>query len=203
MFFDAMDGLVPSDQNGKVDAYEYEPPANGEIASSDDCATDSPMYTPSAEGCVDLVSSACASTEESVFIEASENGNDAFFLTSEKLVPGDVDSAYDVYDAHVCGSGWECPAQAAVTPPCTGTESCRGAPAPQPSIYGASGTATYSGPGNPASAGQTTTTTKTATKVTKKTVKCKRGFVRKKVKKREACVKRPKKAKKSSKKKGR
>lgn len=197
LFFDASDGLLPVDKNDQVDAYEYEPPRNGEIAQSDDCTAGSATYSPAAEGCVDLVSSG-ESSEESVFVEASENGNDVFFLTSASLVPGDRDSAYDVYDAHVCGSGWECQGQAAVSPSCTGTESCRGVSAPQPSIFGASGTATFSGPGNSASAAAPAAGPPPK-KVTKKTVKCKEGFVRKKVKTKQVCVKKPKKAKKAKK----
>jgi hypothetical protein len=199
LFFDSTDGLVSSDRNGATDAYEYEPSANGETVAdgaNDTCSTGATTYNASAEGCIDLVSSG-ASLDESVFLEASENGDDVFFLTSARLASSDVDSAYDVYDAHVCGSGWECPAPPVVSPPCTGTESCRGAPAPQPSIYGSPSSATFAGPGNPAPATQPTITVK---KTTKKTVKCKPDYVKKKVKKKEACVKAKskKRAKKSS-----
>jgi hypothetical protein len=83
-----------------------------------------------------------------VFLDASESGNDVFFLTAGKLVAGDTDNALDVYDAHVCGSGWECPVPPTVAPPCSNTSSCRGASESQPSVFGASGTATFSGAGN-------------------------------------------------------
>ena len=175
LFFDSTDGLVPSDRNGATDAYEYEPPVNGETIAdggNDTCVAGSATYSQTAEGCIDLISSG-SSPEESVFLEASENGDDAFFLTSEKLTPSDVDSAYDVYDAHVCGSGWECPAPPAVSPPCTGTESCRAAPAPQPSIYGSPSSATFSGPGNPAPATGTGPAAKRITKTT--AAKCPKG----------------------------
>ncbi len=154
-------------------------------------------YSPSSEGCIDLVSSG-TSTDESVFIEASENGDDAFFLTSEKLAPSDTDTAYDVYDAHVCGSGWQCEEPAAVSPPCSDTESCRAAPAPTPSIFGAPSSATFSGAGNAQPTTQTggVSTKKTTTK--KPTVECKKGLVKRKVKKREECVKKAKKTSKAS-----
>jgi hypothetical protein len=174
LFFNSTDGLVSADKNGTTDAYEYEPPANGEVAGSDDCTSGSSTYVAVDEGCVDLVSSG-TSTEESVFIEASEDGNDAFFLTAEKLAPSDADSAYDVYDAHVCRSGWQCREQPAVSPPCTGTESCRSAPLPQPSIYGDPSSATFSGPGDIPPVTQTTGGAP-AKPVTKKvTVRCAKG----------------------------
>lgn len=191
LFFDSTEGLVPTDKNGVVDAYEYEPPVNGEVAGSDSCTDGSQTYSPAADGCVDLVSSG-TSTEESVFIEASENGDDVFFLTAEKLAKSDTDTAYDVYDAHVCGSGWVCPVPAAVSPPCSNTESCRAAPAPAPSIFGAPSSATFVGAGNVTPAASTPP----KKKVTKKAVKCKRGFVKNK---KGRCVKSVRKKKKARK----
>jgi hypothetical protein len=197
LFFNSTDGLVPSDRNGVADAYEYESPANTETATdgaNDTCTPSSATYSQAAEGCIDLISSG-ASPEESVFLEASENGNDVFFLTAEKLAASDVDSAYDVYDAHVCGSGWECPAPSVVSPPCTGTESCRGAPAGQPSLYGSPASATFSGPGNSVG-GVGTNPPVVKPKPKAKPVKCKRGLVKNKKGK---CVKKPKKKNKAKK----
>lgn len=177
LFFDSTDGLAPRDRNGVADTYEYEPPANGETVAdgaNDTCTTSLATYNVSAEGCVDLVSSG-TSPEESAFMEASENGNNVFFLTSERLVPSDTDSAYDVYDAHVCGWQWECPAPSAVSPPCTGTESCRGAPAPQPSLYGSPASATFSGLSNQAHLGGSTGTATKKTTTKKKVAKCRKG----------------------------
>ena len=206
LFFNSVDALVAGAYQGVTAPYEYEPPANGEIEADgghDTCTTASSAYVASAEGCVDLLTRG-ASSEESMFLEASENGNDVFVLTSEKLAPSDIDRAYDVYDAHVCGSGWECPSPPAVSPPCTGTESCRGAPAPQPSIYGAPSSATYSGAGNPAPPPPSSPAGSPSKKtVTKKAAKCKRNFVREKVKMkgkmREVCVKKVKRAKRGGK----
>ena len=61
----------------------------------------------SESGCIGLIS-AGNSAQESVFIEASEGGEDAFILTTSRLAPQDADSAYDVYDAHVCGEASPC-----------------------------------------------------------------------------------------------
>jgi sugar lactone lactonase YvrE len=141
LFFDSVDALVPQDVNSTSDVYEYEPPAVGS------CTPASASYSARQGGCVDLVSSGISS-EESAFLDASESGNDVFFLTSGKLVAGDTDSSYDVYDAHVCGSGWECQQPPDVSPPCTNTTSCRGAPEPQPSVFGASDSATFAGAEN-------------------------------------------------------
>jgi hypothetical protein len=141
LFFDSVDALVPQDVNGTADVYEYEPAGVGS------CITASTGYSPGQGGCIGLVSSGIAS-EESVFLDASESGSDVFFLTAGKLVAGDTDNALDVYDAHVCGSGWACPTTTVVSPPCTNTASCRMAPMQQPSVFGASGSAMFSGAGN-------------------------------------------------------
>ena len=70
-------------------------------------------------------------------------------------------------------------------PPCTATESCRGAATPQPGeVFGAPSSSSFSGEGNLAPQGAPPA--KPAVKT--KTVKCRRGYVRRKVKKREQCV---------------
>ena len=79
-----------------------------------------PTFSPASGGCVGLISSG-TSAEESAFLDASENGDDVFFLTASRLVPQDVDTALDVYDAHVCSAASPCPPpSAAVTPACEG-----------------------------------------------------------------------------------
>ena len=127
LFFDAADSLVKQDVNGKEDVYEYEPLGIG------GCAGES-----AENGCVALISSG-KSENESTFLDASESGNDVFFLTSSSLVPSiDTDKAFDIYDARVCsgaGADEACPPTAlAAAPPCSGEE-CRAAPSPQPT-YG-------------------------------------------------------------------
>src|ERR1019366_5285612 len=47
-------------------------------------------------GCVRLISGATG-TEESTFLDASESGDDVFFLTSEALAAGDSDTSYDAW----------------------------------------------------------------------------------------------------------
>jgi WD40-like Beta Propeller Repeat len=142
LFFNSSDALVPQDVNGNEDVYEYEPPGTG------DCTTGSVRFSERSGGCVGLVSSGQA-VGESAFLDASGNGGDVFFLTAAKLVSQDYDTALDVYDAHECTSQAPCfPAPVAVPPPCGTGDACKAAPSPQPAIFGASGSATFSGAGN-------------------------------------------------------
>lgn len=134
LFFDSATALVPQDTNGLADVYEYEPDDVGSCAEG--------------EGCVQLISSG-TSGEESTFLEASESGDNAFFITTAQLTPQDTDTAYDVYDARVCSEADPCTKAPASTPPCATGESCKGAQTPQPTIYGAPASATFSGAGNP------------------------------------------------------
>jgi hypothetical protein len=217
LFFNARSSLVPNDVNDQWDVYEYEPEGVGTCTSATGSGSDvfKPANTIEVEGrdveegpgCVGLISSG-ESKDESVFLDASEasgegphgeelndGGGDVFFLTTAKLAPQDVDESYDVYDAHECTSESPC-TQAATTPaPCNNEASCKPAPEPQPSVYGPPASATFSGPGNLASPPLVV-----VKKATKKTAKCRHGFVRKKVKKKAQCVKvkSKKKAKKSS-----
>jgi hypothetical protein len=135
LFFNSTDALVPQDSNGVADVYEYEPDALGSCAQ--------------AEGCVNLISSG-TSGEESAFIEASESGDDVFFVTTARLSTQDVDTDYDVYDAHVCTSSVPCLQPPTSPPPCNNGEACKAAQTPQPPIFGAPASATFTGAGNPA-----------------------------------------------------
>jgi hypothetical protein len=109
LFFDSSDALVPGDTNGTEDVYEYEPPVGGEESpDGDTCTEESVSYSPASGGCIALVSNG-VSPEESAFLDASANGDDVFFLTTSKLVAGDLDRSLDVYDAHVCSSSAPCP----------------------------------------------------------------------------------------------
>ncbi|HEY2142009.1 MAG TPA: hypothetical protein VGG98_08115 [Solirubrobacteraceae bacterium] len=152
LFFNSDDALVSQDVNGTWDVYQYEPPLVGS------CSTASVTYRERSRGCVGLISSG-SSPEESAFLDASatggrdpeghEGGGDVFFLTAEKLVSQDFDTGLDVYDAHECMSSAPCfPTPAAQPPPCTTEASCKVAPSPQPGIFGAPPSATFSGPGN-------------------------------------------------------
>jgi hypothetical protein len=142
LFFDTAAALVPQDANGTQDVYEYEPPGLGS------CNEESPSYSARSAGCVNLISSG-ASAQESAFMDASESGDDVFFLSSAKLSPLDTDTARDIYDAHVCSASSPCISFSEVqSPPCTTEASCKAAPTPQPSIFGAPASATFQGPGN-------------------------------------------------------
>jgi hypothetical protein len=82
VFFDSSDVLAGQDSNLRPDVYEWEASGIGGCARAD--------------GCVGLVSSG-RSREPSLFIDASADGTDVFFLTEYSLVPQDPGS-YDLYD---------------------------------------------------------------------------------------------------------
>ncbi|HTZ64270.1 MAG TPA: hypothetical protein VMB51_09205 [Solirubrobacteraceae bacterium] len=135
LFFNSPDALVPADQNDKEDVYEYEPQDIGSCAFS--------------AGCVGLISSG-TSSHESVFLDASETGDEAFFITAAPLVAADRDSAYDVYDARVCGEASPCiGSSGASTQGCESTVSCRPGVEQPPTVAAAAPSETYTGPGNP------------------------------------------------------
>lgn len=104
VFFNTAEALVPEDTNGRVDAYEWE------------------------DGAVHLISSG-QSEQDSYFVDASANGDDAYFVTREQLVGWDVDTLLDVYDARVGGGLPEPP----VTHVCAG-EACEDPSAQPPGI---------------------------------------------------------------------
>jgi hypothetical protein len=221
LFFDGYDALVPQDTNGTGDVYEYEPagvPA-GAHACSPSSVSGSDVFEPArafrtsegegeaGAGCTALISSG-TSPQESTFLDASETGGegpggeelsegggDVFFLSNAKLVPQDVEASPVIYDAHECTTSSPCPPPAAEAPPvCTTETSCKAAATPQPTIFAPSGSATFNGLGNLISPPPAI-----VKKVTAKTVTCKKGFVKKKVKNKQVCVKKPKKKSKAKK----
>jgi len=120
LFFDSPDQLVPQAANGKEDVYEYEPEGAGSCEQ--------------ASGCVSLISSGSA-TQESAFLEAGEDGDSAFFITAQPLVPADHDTNYDLYDARVCTTSSPClSSEASSSVTCEGSGSCQPGsfPAPTP-----------------------------------------------------------------------
>ena len=152
LYFNSHDPLVPQDVNGTWDVYQYEPVGVG------DCRETSVSFNPRSGGCAGLISSG-GSAEESGFLDASatggrtvdgrEGGGDVFFLTAAKLAPQDYDTALDIYDARECTAASPCFApQAEQPPPCTTGDSCKPASSPQPEIFGAPPSATFSGTGN-------------------------------------------------------
>jgi hypothetical protein len=198
LFFNSPDALVPLDVSKQSEVYEYEPVGAGTCTES--TSSGSELYVPQEHGCVALISTGTAA-EGSRFLEAAEGsgegehgepgstgGRDVFFLTTEKALPQDVDTVPDVYDAHECTTASPCISVASSPSPCTTEASCKAPPTPQPTIYAAPSSATFVGPGN-----QATPPPPVVPKtVTKKTAKCKKGFVKNKKNK---CVKKPKKKK--------
>jgi hypothetical protein len=155
LFFDSPGGLVSKDVNGTGDVYEYEPAGVGGCSASAGSGGVAfklggelaPGVIESA-GCVGLVSSG-SSSEESAFLDASEAGGDVFFISTARLSPFDTEGGLTTYDAHECTSSSPCtPRPPPPTPACSTEASCKAAPSPQPSIFGPSGSATFSGLGN-------------------------------------------------------
>lgn len=141
VFFNSSDALAPQDANGQEDVYEFEPVGIG------GCVSSSVTFSQKTGGCVSLIS-AGTSPEESAFLDASEGGSDVFFMTTSRLTSQDYDTAYDIYDAHECSSAAPCIAPPVSPPPCDTGDSCKAAPSPQPSVFGAPASATFAGAGN-------------------------------------------------------
>jgi hypothetical protein len=118
IFFNAIDSLVPADSNGQWDVYQWEPTGVGDCTASSAGAS----ISPSAGGCVSLLSSGSAEREAG-FLDASQSGDDVFFLTSARLSVTDEDEELDVYDARVNGVAAtlsprsECQGEACQSPP--------------------------------------------------------------------------------------
>ena len=109
-FFQSSDALVLTDTDAAPDAYEWEAQGEGGCGRPG--------------GCVALISSG-RSAGGGLFVDASADGADAYFITDASLVEGDLGSG-DLYDARI-GGGFP------VTPkpiPCTG-DACQVLP-PEP-----------------------------------------------------------------------
>jgi hypothetical protein len=160
LFFDSTAALSPQDTNGREDVYEYEPAGVGGCTG--------------AESCINLISSGTGA-RGSQFVDADVEGNNAFFVTFDQLLPSDGDEDLDLYDARVGGG-----LLSQATPPCQG-EACRPALAGSPSIYGPPTSQTFSGSGNVVVAPPVKAVKPTAKIKAKKKVKAKkRGRKRKK-----------------------
>jgi hypothetical protein len=148
LFFNSSDALVPADANGKEDVYEYEPVGIGSCQGPGYGQSASVIFSEGIGGCVSLISTG-TSTEESAFMDASETGSDVFFLTLSRLSSQDYDNSIDLYNAHECTPSSPCAVTPAlVPPPCTTGDACKPAPTPQPALFGAPSSATFSGAGN-------------------------------------------------------
>jgi DNA-binding beta-propeller fold protein YncE len=161
LFFDSSDALVAQDTNGTEDVYEYEPAGVG------GCSGSSSTFNGVSGGCVGLISSG-SSPEQSGFLDASESGDDVFFLTAAQLSPRDIDTAFDVYDAHVCSAAVPCASPPAPGPPACVGDACQGAvSAPEDFTPGS---LTFQGPGNPAASPTSSVSHRAG-----KTARCPRG----------------------------
>ena len=150
VFFNTAQALVSQDNNGQVDAYEWE--RNG----AHGCQRSA--------GCIYLLSGG-TSTDNSYFVDASASGNDAFIITRAQLVSQDQNETFDLYDVRVGAP------QPPSPPACSGT-GCQGVP-PAPPIFATPSSVTFNGVGNFAPPA------KQAVKPKKKSKRCKRGSVRK------------------------
>jgi hypothetical protein len=110
----------------------------------------------------------------SFFMDASADGKNAFILTRQQLTGWDTDGNYDLYDVRVNG-GFPDPKPSLA--PCVG-DACQAPPVGAPS-GGTLGTPAFHG------VGDLTEKLKHA----KKPTRCKRGFVKKRVKGKVKCVK--------------
>jgi hypothetical protein len=137
VFFNSVAPLVLADSNGTWDAYQYEPLGVGTCEPS----SEGPSVARTGDGCIGLISSGTDSNP-SVILDASESGDDLFFLTFASLSATDTDSAVDVYDAKV--GGIEAVVEGATD--CQG-EACRTSPAAPPD-EGAPSSARFNGAGN-------------------------------------------------------
>lgn len=125
VFFDTREALVPQDQNGQVDVYEWEQGGAGSCRL--------------ARGCIYLLSGG-TSADGSFFLDASANGDDVFIVTRAQLVSVDKNEVFDAYDVRIGAS--EPPA----APVCTGTD-CQALPGTPP-IFATPSSATFDGVGN-------------------------------------------------------
>jgi hypothetical protein len=114
VFFTTTARLVPQDVNSQPDVYEWE------------------------AGAPHLISGGTSELDRSIFTDASADGSNAFFTTSQSLVPQDRDGIVDVYDAKE-GGGLPPP-----PPGCPIKTACPG-PVALPALGGAPTSATFTG----------------------------------------------------------
>jgi hypothetical protein len=177
VFFDTPTPLVPGVTNGSLNVYEWHDGTISLLNSGSEPGPSfflgySPYVTPGGK--------------------VVEGGN-VFIGTHDRLVAADTNSVGNIYDARVCVAESPC-----IQPPPGETAQCEGASCQSTPVEPLDATPTslsFSGPGDVSSSAASPAKT-----VTKKTIpKCKSGYARKKVKKKEECVKKPRKKSKAKK----
>jgi hypothetical protein len=146
VFFDTMESLVPADENETWDVYQYD---GGEGSSAK----------------LHLISSG-KSALPSYFDDATPDGANVFFVTSESLLRADTRADYDLYDARVNG-GFAAQDEAIQRPPCGSPEDCRPLPSEPPAEFSAASAALF-GAGNLPGVPQRPGIEKRAKKLTRK-----------------------------------
>jgi hypothetical protein len=147
VFFDSVSALVPQDVDG-----ERAPESNYRTAelSSTAFSPSSDVYEwrnngvdgcTRVEGCVSLITTGKGGYLNE-FLGTDASGRDVFFATNESLVPGDQDTASDIYDARIDGGFAAPPPRPAE---CEG-DSCSAPPAAPNDLTPAS--ATFQGAGD-------------------------------------------------------
>lgn len=148
VFFDSSSRLVPRDENGQEDVYEYH------------------------DGVVSLVSSGSDPNPSALF-GVSEDGSNVFFFTFQSLVAQDIDGGVaDIYDARVDG-GFPAPVESSA---CLSGEECRGALSLSSAPFGEPGSLLFSEPAGGVAAVPSAVLTPAVRK--KESVKCAKGHAR-------------------------
>jgi hypothetical protein len=170
VFFDSQGALVPGATNHTLDVYQWH----------EDLATHARSVSLIGSG-GDSAPTFFLGYSPNPFartVQAREGGN-VFIGTHARLAPQDTDVVGNIYDARICEPESPC-----IQPPAGETAQCEGGSCQTPPAAPPDPIATLLAPPAPVNL------TAGTTKVTKKTTpKCKQGYVRKKVKKKEACVK--------------
>jgi hypothetical protein len=136
LFFTSFADLLPADQNGKADAYEWELPGASESCEGEE----DPDFQAANGGCLFLISSG-QSNQDSELVDSSPSGRDVFFATAESLLTQDPD-LIDIYDARI-GGGFT--PVAPPSPICEEEACLHPGPPPGASVPSSEG----AGPGNP------------------------------------------------------
>ncbi len=204
--FESSDGLTPGALNGQFEellyeeeghkavktyyaenVYEYHSTAGGPGGSIAD--GDVYLISDGEDTSFDLRSGEGSNGASAVRLRGmSPSGEDIFFETADRLVPQDLDTQVDLYDARIDGGF---PAPVSLLPPCAG-DACQGPLSPAPTLLS---------PGSELQAGEVPSLAPSVPapavkpKPKAKPGTCKKGYVKKKTK----CVKKPKAASKAKK----